>query len=320
MNRCRRPRRAPHIGLAALIALAAAPHARAGDDVPSDVPNPISISQTRHNLTQSFSGSGAVFMDPHRNDYQEVCVYCHTPHGANPNVNAPLWNRTISSATYRTYDELGTSTLTQSVTAPGPSSITCLSCHDGTLGVDSIINMPNRNSLGQTNANYSATQYNAPQDNSFLDTWQNVSGNNASHVVLGAPDTQTGGSSTTGCMVCHSRGSGFSNATDFTAFVIGDDLTNDHPIGVTFPTAAGVDFNPTTGATPGLAFFDANGDGRANNNEIRLYDSGDGMEVECASCHDPHGVPSGPRGSVLIRSFLRVDNAGSGVCMTCHVK
>ena len=34
--------------------------------------------------------------------------------------------------------------------------------------------------------------------------------------------------------------------------------------------------------------------------------------VECASCHDPH-TSANP-------TFLRVSNAGSAVCLSCHVK
>ena len=47
---------------------------------------------------------------------------------------------------------------------------------------------------------------------------------------------------------------------------------------------------------------------------------GEGFEVECASCHDPHGVPSTGEGSTLLPSFLRVRNENSAVCLTCHTK
>ena len=50
------------------------------------------------------------------------------------------------------------------------------------------------------------------------------------------------------------------------------------------------------------------------------FESGDGFEVECGSCHDPHGVPSGGNGSAFLPTFLRVTNAGSAVCLTCHNK
>ena len=33
---------------------------------------------------------------------QQVCVFCHTPHGATPGVT-PLWNRALSNQTYTPY-------------------------------------------------------------------------------------------------------------------------------------------------------------------------------------------------------------------------
>lgn len=52
-----------------------------------------------------------------------------------------------------------------------------------------------------------------------------------------------------------------------------------------------------------------------------LFDTGDGHEVECASCHDPHGVGPGPGGSgnPFNRTFLRVANGASALCLACHV-
>ena len=99
-----------------------------------------SISNTRHNLTVPFVPDPK-FMDTSRNNYGEVCVYCHTPHGANSTLpKAPLWNRTIPGNTYTLYNLPLTSG--QVPTQPGPNSLTCLSCHDGTVAIDSVINMP----------------------------------------------------------------------------------------------------------------------------------------------------------------------------------
>ena len=51
-----------------------------------------------------------------------------------------------------------------------------------------------------------------------------------------------------------------------------------------------------------------------------INDTGDGFEVECASCHDPHGVPSDGAGSTFNPAFLRVANSESNLCLSCHVK
>lgn len=285
---------------------------QADTDLPTKFSNRGGVANTRHNMTQRQSETGGPSggnMDPYRNDYQEVCVYCHTPHGANTNVALPLWNRTIKSTNYTTYNQLGTSTLTQPVTQPGANSLACLSCHDGQVGVDSVINMPG-------SGGYNAAQATG-QNNTFLNAWNNARGPDATvHVGLNPIAGQ-------GCLACHSSGAGIigAGATDFSIFVIGTDLRNDHPVGVRFPTPGpGVDFNPPSASKPGVAWFDNNGNRRPDPNELRLYDSGEGYEVECASCHDPHGVPSAGPGSPFNATFLRVPNTGSAVCLTCHAK
>lgn len=293
----------------ALLAVAALPDVgRADVDLPTKFSNQGSVGNTRHNLTQrqaSGGGPSGVLMDQYRNDYGEVCVYCHTPHGANGNAGLPLWNRTIKTTTYTTYDQLNTTTLTQSVGQPGANSLSCLSCHDGQTAVDSIINMPG-------SGRYQASQAGA-QDDTFLSTW----GTNPS----GLGPTYHLGLNSGGCLVCHASDAGFvgASATDFTLFVIGTDLRNDHPVGIRFPMANS-DF-AVPGKTQGNArYFDNNSNNRMDSAEIRLYDTGDGPEVECASCHDPHGVPSAGPGSAFNPTFLRVANTASGVCLTCHVK
>ena len=224
----------------------------------------------------------------------------------------PLWNRTVKATTYTTYAALGTSTLTQTVTQPGSNSLSCLSCHDGQVAVDSIINKPG-------SGGYQASQATS-SDPAFLAAWTNPDGP-LNAVAHGTMDATPG--SQTSCLSCHSPSGGLpgSAATDFTVFAIGTDLRNDHPIGVKFPAAdQNLDFNQPTAIKTGMRWFDNDGNGFPDNRELRLYDTGEGFEVECASCHDPHGVPSGAPGSTFNPTFLRVPNAGSAVCLTCHAK
>lgn len=295
--------------LATLVTLVAPP-ALADTDLPTKFSNIGTVGNTRHNLSQRQTTSGGPAgqtMDSFRNDYTEVCVYCHTPHGTNSTTTAPLWNRTMKNTSYQTYDLLGTTSLTQPVTQPGMNSLTCLSCHDGQTAVDSIINMPG-------SGRYLASQESS-ENTAFLNSWNNTRG----------PDANAHGRmSATECLACHSANAGFAGAgaTDFTAFAIGTDLRNDHPVGIRYPTNAGpgTDFRDPSRKETRMAWFDNNGNSRADPNEIRLYNTGDGYEVECASCHDPHGVPSNGAGSGFNATFLRVSNAGSGVCLTCHSK
>jgi len=68
----------------------------------------------------------------------EICIVCHTPHNADTSVvDAPLWSHTITTQTYILYSSPtfdGASTISQ----PDGSSKLCLSCHDGTVSIDSF--------------------------------------------------------------------------------------------------------------------------------------------------------------------------------------
>ncbi len=305
-----------------------------GWDPTTQASNIGSIANTRHNLTMSYSTAQAI-MDAARNDYVEICVYCHTPHGANSTakaVGAPLWNRTINQTDYIIFDK--PRTLNQPIGQPGPNSLTCLSCHDGTISTDSIINMPG------------SGRYNKAQETAmnigFLDQWalDGNAGPQGNHWGLSG--------NMTGCMVCHNTlPDGTSPiGPDFEVFKIGTDLRNDHPIGILFPQTfgPGIDFNQPnlnyTSPNGGkMQVFDTNGNNYPDKDEPRAYDTGEGPEVECASCHDPHGVPSGGQAdpnSKFSPSFLRVNNgvadngtpgtagiisnSGSALCLTCHLK
>ena len=69
----------------------------------------------------------------------ETCKFCHTPHMAQNVAGAPLWNHATTVATYTLYSSAtfqGSGTQSQ----PGPTSKLCLSCHDGSVAVDSFAN------------------------------------------------------------------------------------------------------------------------------------------------------------------------------------
>ena len=68
----------------------------------------------------------------------DVCVFCHTPHKAQPGV--PLWNHSLGTG--QSYTVYSSSTLQSSVSAPtaSDSSKLCLSCHDGTVALGDTVN------------------------------------------------------------------------------------------------------------------------------------------------------------------------------------
>lgn len=67
------------------------------------------------------------------NDSGEICLPCHTPHHAQ-DVPLPLWNRPTSVASFTLYQS---DSLDASVGQPMPASKSCLSCHDGTIALNS---------------------------------------------------------------------------------------------------------------------------------------------------------------------------------------
>lgn len=105
------------------------------------------LSASKHNLTSTGPGGELT------TDAEELCVFCHTPIGTDTSAAVPQWNRTLPSPSmYRTYDSLGTSTLTGRVAPVGSVSLVCLSCHDGAQAMSAVIN-----SAGSTTSIWSSS-------------------------------------------------------------------------------------------------------------------------------------------------------------------
>ncbi len=257
-------------------------------------PNTYGITNTRHNLLFTYNSTMAGLGDLFRNNYGEVCVYCHTPHGAQ-NSNAPLWNRTLPAT--GNYTPYSSTTMDTSAGQPDGVSLACLSCHDGTIAVDAIVNAP-----GSGTAWSGAVQ---------------------GHYAMAQPGQSTGGTGT--CLACHRRESGVfpTNPTLwFDAMALTQNLSNQHPISMNYPTPTqDPKFNPPTNSNGSLAWFEAGGmANRADDNEIKLFSDGaGGYKVQCASCHNPHGTLSSD-GVNLYPTFLRKANSSSDLCVTCHIK
>ena len=66
-----------------------------------------------------------------------ICVVCHTTHNSDLSVSqAPLWSHRNSVATYTVYSS---ATIKATMGQPSALSKLCMSCHDGTVAVDSFI-------------------------------------------------------------------------------------------------------------------------------------------------------------------------------------
>jgi predicted CXXCH cytochrome family protein len=248
------------------------------------------IFNTKHNL-----GSTGVNAASNFSGTSEICVFCHTPHGADATAAVPLWNRNLTpGAAYTTYDQLGSTTLDAEIEPIGSVSLACLSCHDGTQAMDALINEPG----------------------SGAENWAFRTG------VWSGQAATVGG-----------RLGPVNVITN-----LGTDLTDDHPIGVQYagggyalsnPHGPGrdPDFNQAESKIVGASriwWVNTSPEGGTSDFErtdMKLYTRtasrgvfvGEPQPyVECASCHDPH-VDVNPL-------FLRIDPAGSAVCLTCHNK
>lgn len=105
---------------------------------------PANVSKTIHNLSTNAPPDawGNIF---YASNSEQVCVFCHTPHGGR--LEGPLWNRNLPAAT-GVFTHYSSTTLSNSVIgvsgrAVGDESRLCLSCHDGSATLDHLINPPN---------------------------------------------------------------------------------------------------------------------------------------------------------------------------------
>jgi predicted CXXCH cytochrome family protein len=236
------------------------------------------IKDTKHNLgTQGTKVTG-------QNQYSgtaEICVFCHTPHGADNSASVPLWNRTLGPGTgYTTYDSLGTSTLDgKTATLVGSVSIACLSCHDGTQAMNSVLNAPGSGSVAMTG------------------TWTGAGVNTTTGLMTGATTNLGTDLSNDHPIGIQYGGGGISSAGG---------------------TTTDVDFVQPTKGTGNIWWVETGGAGRQKT-DMMLYTRTGAYTgqtnpepfVECASCHDPHTQTA---------TFLRVANTGSAVCLACHIK
>lgn len=312
-----------------------------------------SVLHTKHNFSSTNSGpavnggftAGETAPDgQHTTNTTEICVFCHTPHGADQTAFAPIWNRAVTTATFIRFSNLNRWSFDSNETTVGSVSLACLSCHDGTQGVGSVINVAGSDT---DTVGYSMSEFVKMSD-------------------LGSPDgnmlTRFGGTAR-GDMIY--LGTDLSNDHPISMQYAGGGLTSGNPLGATndpdFAQAAATGFgNPggnaiaaTSNAGPnnsnhgnvlgsgtGLVRHDTNGkggfadrwwvdangiDGFQNAGDMPLYTRNESTvttggtfggitqpAVECGTCHDPHSGNT---------TFLREPgNADSQVCLTCHAK
>jgi len=100
-----------------------------------------SIVGTKHDLSSYGWGT------------DQTCKFCHTPHNAQSSQLAPLWSHASTVATYNLYGENGSSptfNATNTISQPSGTSKACLSCHDGTVAMDTFGTRTGTHKMGGT--------------------------------------------------------------------------------------------------------------------------------------------------------------------------
>lgn len=252
------------------------------------------IASTKHNLGSTGTGVNKF------SGTEEICVFCHTPHGADASAAVPLWNRTLASpSTYTTYNSLGTSSLDGASVQVGSVSIACLSCHDGVQAMNTMINAPGSGSAGSA-AFIAGAWSGANQADGKLKAGiiSNLDQNLKNDHPIGI---QYGGGPST---------SSIPSSGDYSTFKDPD-----------FNVAKSTTLNNMQ-----VWWVDTGTIGRQKS-DLQLYTRTETSYtggttsdiastvaqpyVECATCHDPHSENV---------TFLRKVNTGSELCLACHIK
>lgn len=309
-----------------------------------------SIADSWHNLGANNSKNGTP-NDPngtanHSPATGEICVFCHTPHGGDTSAAVPLWNRQLGApGDYTRYSANGTSTFDAEEGEIGSVTIACLSCHDGAQAIDALLNAPgsgNYSPVGSTEAERRAWTNGADMLGSDIlnnrlatDIVQNL-GTDLSNDHPVSMQYAGGGFTGSGGTI-----SGSSRDLDFTSETARTITKADDTTYTVQLTAA-----PSSNSTTNTLFWIERGSESQNatardRSDVIFYtrnftptnaDNPAGFQpfVECGSCHDPHnvdnptflrvsnGIPStGPLATMFPSA---VDDAASGLCLTCHDK
>ena len=238
-------------------------------------------------------------LQPSTTNTSETCVFCHTPHGSSTSAAVPLWNKTLPApATYTRYSSLNTSTLSGAEAPVGSVSLACLSCHDGSQAVDTVLNTPGR---GMGASFPAGTQIDAAVFDAMEGTPVPMLGTDLrdDHPV----SIQYGGGGLLGSDADGTANPANLGNQDFNAPE--KDTINTNP-------AWWVDSEGTANQT-------------REKTDMILYTRTDGPAgatgepmVECGSCHDPHNSSTFVANQSV--SFLRIPNDSSQICTTCHIK
>lgn len=239
---------------------------------------PSNVSMTIHNLSDDFTG----FVSPYATDEDEVCIFCHTPHGGV--TTNPLWNRQNPAAGGFTHysSQTLTTVANNGARAVNNESLACLSCHDGSIATNRVLNPSN--DIGQPLPEFGS-------DTFIITGWNGP---------LQVPGAQIGAS-----MANISSNTDLSDDHPISLSYV--DVYAEDPVGLVDPTVLEADASPDK-----VRFFGA-GSGTAGGMRIECS--------TCHDPHvDQYDFFLNPGGDPQYVPFLVMSNSGSDLCLSCHVK
>jgi cytochrome c553 len=277
------------------------------------------VANTKHNF---FINQDVMFS---QQNTTEICVFCHTPHGGRPSdlqTAVPLWNRAMPPSAPNTFTMYNSPNFDAFVTGAQPQgvSLACLSCHDGTIGIDSLINAPGSGGFlaankgtGNTSLQFHSQDTLGVEGPLSAEPGSMTGDNNFLRPDCVPGDTASGGNCFQWPMVPQTNAQFFAafNAVGATFSLapfpnLTRDLSDDHPISMQIPLSS-VDPQFTkiqnAGKFTDFANYNSKADGSGVTfitktttinddvrDRIRAYPTGGAgtQFVECASCHNPH--------------------------------
>ncbi len=260
----------------------------------------------------------------------QVCIFCHTPHSAITTgslLNAPLWNHTLSGATYSLGSMNVPSSTGEVVNAanvgspvlnatymsgiqPDGDSQLCLSCHDGTVAIGSLNNPAETVSM----VNVTTNGFMPTNAVGYMGTGQNSGDPILNHYFFSVPMNQQ--------MLYSSYYNSSCVAGGTNTYYVKYPWTGD----VNAPAMGGqVYLRPTAHTYPappnGFPGIDGSTIKGVDATDYAKADSNYYYGVQCSTCHDPHlwwtsggsscdflvanACPSGPDGTTPL-------------CLACH--
>ncbi len=230
----------------------------------------VNITNSRHNLsttntldTNSVQGSagtgpnGTSVIDINGNvvGTNQICVFCHTPHGFNAVQSGPLWNKAVNASSVYSVYNTGTnvsSTFDAGTPSIGSVSLACLSCHDGTQAMDNMIN--------GAGSGLMAEGYNGALSSSVASQFIiGVSPDASQHYTWNSNGSVGGGGGSGFAQMnqgFYADPSGSSDNPNAEGILIGTDLSNDHPISMQY---CGGGISLTQGSATGSTVIIADG-------------------------------------------------------------